>query len=85
MGGCGEPAPVSGVPTGLLCVDAKLAGWKRGRDGSLRGAVLARHWPLPGLAFMLRGDGGRRGSKRSNCGDSGDRDGIAVEGRAGGI
>ena len=66
-----------------------MAGWKRGRDGSLRELVLARRWVLPAvLLCMALGDGGCRGSNLpevSYLGESGDWGRIAGEVRGEGI
>lgn len=72
----------SGVVCTLLLADGKLAGWKRGRDGSLRELVLARRWELPAVRLcMARGDGGFNDSNRpvSYLGDRGDCGRIAGE------
>jgi hypothetical protein len=48
----------------LLWDEGKLAGWKRGNEGSFKEPVLARREPLPCLECMARGAGGWRDSKR---------------------
>ena len=67
--------PASGVVCTLLFADGKLAGWYRGRDGSLREPVLARRCELPAVRVCIaRGDGGCSVSNRafSYRGESGD-------------
>ena len=80
--------PASGVVCTLLFADGKLAGWYRGRDGSLSDPVLARRWELPTLRVCIcRGDGGCSASNRpgSYLGESGDEGRIAGDERGEGI
>jgi hypothetical protein len=60
----GLAGPSSGVDCMLLWDEGKLAGWKRGNEGSFKEPVLARREPLPCLECMARGAGGWRDSKR---------------------